>query len=66
MLAWIRRNYGDVDVYITANGVDDQSLDDDQLRKYYLEKYVQEALKGEPGGIPEQGGTPRGASGISS
>ncbi|KAM5159016.1 beta-klotho [Callospermophilus lateralis] len=45
LLRWIRKNYGDVDIYITANGIDDQSLENDQLRKYYLEKYVQEALK---------------------
>ncbi|XP_045406499.1 beta-klotho [Lemur catta] len=45
LLRWIRKNYGDVDVYITANGIDDQSLVNDQLRKYYVEKYVQEALK---------------------
>ncbi|XP_029419435.1 beta-klotho isoform X2 [Nannospalax galili] len=45
MLGWIRRNYGDLDVYITANGIDDQALENDRLRKYYLEKYVQETLK---------------------
>lgn len=47
VLKWIRRNYGDMDVYITASGIDDQSLENDELRKYYLEKYIQEALKGE-------------------
>ena len=36
-----------MDVYITASGIDDQSLENDELRKYYLEKYIQEALKGE-------------------
>ncbi|KAB0368168.1 hypothetical protein FD755_019934 [Muntiacus reevesi] len=45
VLQWIRRNYGDMDVYITASGIDDQSLEKDELRKYYLEKYIQEALK---------------------
>ncbi|EPY78011.1 klotho beta [Camelus ferus] len=45
VLRWIRKNYGDVDVYITASGIDDQSLENDELRKYYLEKYIQEALK---------------------
>ncbi|KAB0393653.1 hypothetical protein E2I00_003478, partial [Balaenoptera physalus] len=45
VLKWIRRNYGDVDVYITASGIDDQSLENDELRKHYLEKYIQEALK---------------------
>lgn len=47
VLGWIKKNYGDIDVYITANGIDDQSLDNDELRNYYLGKYVQEVLKGE-------------------
>ncbi|XP_003205914.1 beta-klotho [Meleagris gallopavo] len=45
VLKWIKRTYGDIDIYITANGIDDQSLDNDELRNYYLEKYVQEVLK---------------------
>ncbi|XP_020137798.2 beta-klotho [Microcebus murinus] len=45
LLRWVRHNYGDVDVYITANGIDDPALEDDRLRKYYVEKYIQEALK---------------------
>lgn len=45
LLRWMRNNYGDLDVYITANGIDDQALQNDQLRQYYLGKYVQEALK---------------------
>uniref|UniRef100_A0A8C2UNJ1 Klotho beta n=1 Tax=Chinchilla lanigera TaxID=34839 RepID=A0A8C2UNJ1_CHILA len=45
LLRWIRGHYGDVDIYITASGVDDQARENDRLRKYYLEKYVQEALK---------------------
>ncbi|CAI5783796.1 beta-klotho isoform X1 [Podarcis lilfordi] len=45
ILNWIRKRYGDLNIYITANGIDDQSLIDDGLRKYYIEKYVQEALK---------------------
>ncbi|NXF94377.1 KLOTB protein, partial [Eubucco bourcierii] len=45
VLGWIKKNYGDIDVYITANGIDDQSLDNDELRNYYLGKYVQEVLK---------------------
>ncbi|XP_032772755.1 beta-klotho [Rattus rattus] len=45
LLGWIRRNYRDMDIYVTANGIDDLALEDDQIRKYYLEKYVQEALK---------------------
>lgn len=55
LLAWIRRNYRDRDIYITANGIDDLALEDDQIRKYYLEKYVQEALKGEVWGIQRSG-----------
>lgn len=47
VLSWIQRNYEDMDIYITANGIDDQSLENDELRKYYLEKYIQETLKGE-------------------
>lgn len=47
LLGWIQRNYGDMDIYITANGIDDLALENDGIRKYYLEKYIQEALKGE-------------------
>ncbi|XP_010004455.1 PREDICTED: beta-klotho [Chaetura pelagica] len=45
VLKWIKKNYGDIDIYITANGIDDQSLDNDELRNYYLGKYIQEVLK---------------------
>ncbi|XP_021141704.2 beta-klotho [Columba livia] len=45
VLRWIKKTYGDIDIYITANGIDDQSLDNDELRNYYLGKYVQEVLK---------------------
>ncbi|KAM6313103.1 beta-klotho [Aegotheles albertisi] len=45
VLKWIKNTYGDIDIYITANGIDDQSLDNDELRNYYLGKYVQEVLK---------------------
>ncbi|XP_009584068.1 PREDICTED: beta-klotho [Fulmarus glacialis] len=45
VLKWIKKTYGDIDIYITANGIDDQSLDNDELRNYYLGKYVQEILK---------------------
>ncbi|NXG74824.1 KLOTB protein, partial [Baryphthengus martii] len=45
VLGWIKKTYGDIDIYITANGIDDQSLDNDELRNYYLEMYVQEVLK---------------------
>ncbi|XP_057263567.1 LOW QUALITY PROTEIN: beta-klotho [Pezoporus wallicus] len=45
VLRWIKNTYGNIDIYITANGIDDQSLDNDELRNYYLGKYVQEVLK---------------------
>ncbi|XP_056345160.1 beta-klotho [Oenanthe melanoleuca] len=45
VLRWIKNTYGDIDIYITANGIDDPSLDNDELRNYYLGKYVQEVLK---------------------
>nr|XP_060632125.1 beta-klotho [Anolis sagrei ordinatus] len=44
VLNWVKKYYGDVDIYITASGIDDQPLNDN-LRKFYIEKYVQEALK---------------------
>ncbi|XP_063166770.1 beta-klotho [Candoia aspera] len=44
-LNWIKKHYGDMDIYLTASGVEDQSKDNDELRKYYIEKYVQEAFK---------------------
>ncbi|XP_054845990.1 beta-klotho [Eublepharis macularius] len=44
-LNWIKKRYGNTDVYVTASGIDDHSLNNDELRKYYIEKYVQEALK---------------------
>lgn len=47
VLSWIRRNYGDLDVYVTASGIDDPALEKDELRQYYLEKYVREARQGE-------------------
>ncbi|NXI57414.1 KLOTB protein, partial [Chloroceryle aenea] len=45
VLRWIKKTYGDIDIYITANGIDDQSLENDELRNYYLETYIQEVLK---------------------
>lgn len=46
VLNWIKEHYGNIGIYITANGLDDLSNDNDGLRKYYVEKYVREALKG--------------------
>ncbi|KAG8134869.1 hypothetical protein E2320_007937, partial [Naja naja] len=44
-LNWISQHYGNRDIYLTASGIEDQSSDNDELRKYYIEKYVQEAFK---------------------
>ncbi|XP_026531146.1 beta-klotho [Notechis scutatus] len=44
-LNWISLHYGGRDIYLTASGIEDQSSDNDELRKYYIEKYVQEAFK---------------------
>ncbi|KAK9399190.1 beta-klotho [Crotalus adamanteus] len=44
-LNWIRRRYGDMDIYLTASGIEDPSNDNDEVRKYYIGKYVQEAFK---------------------
>ncbi|XP_078534447.1 beta-klotho isoform X2 [Lissotriton helveticus] len=45
VLNWIKKRYGNIDIYITANGIDDKSSHDDDLRKYYLKKYTHEVLK---------------------
>ncbi|XP_016421102.1 beta-klotho-like [Sinocyclocheilus rhinocerous] len=48
MLGWVRNRYGDrLPIIITATGVDDQAVHDDQLRQSYIRSYLQEALKGE-------------------
>ncbi len=52
MLGWVRDHYGDrLPIIITATGVDDQAVHDDQLRQRYIRSYLQEALKGESGYI---------------
>nr|XP_033803256.1 beta-klotho [Geotrypetes seraphini] len=45
VLNWIQNKYGTVTIYITANGIDDKSSSNDELRKYYLEKYTYEVYK---------------------
>lgn len=47
LLNWIKKNYGNIPIYITANGVDDKALENDELRIYYLKKYSQQLLQGE-------------------
>ncbi|XP_006630110.2 beta-klotho [Lepisosteus oculatus] len=46
VLAWVRERYGEeVEIYITANGVDERSRDNDVVRQYYMRSYLQEVLK---------------------
>ncbi|XP_061484409.1 klotho [Rhineura floridana] len=46
LLTWVKNKYGDIPVYILASGIDDgQNVDKDKLRIYYLENYINEALK---------------------
>lgn len=45
LLNWIKKNYGNIPIYITANGVDDKALENDELRIYYLKKYSQQLLQ---------------------
>ncbi|XP_073677014.1 beta-klotho [Garra rufa] len=46
MLGWVKNRYGGgLPIIITASGVDDQAVHDDQLRQSYIRSYLQEALK---------------------
>nr|XP_060626823.1 klotho isoform X1 [Anolis sagrei ordinatus] len=46
LLNWVKFKYGDVPIYIIASGIDDkQNVDEDKLRMYYIENYINEALK---------------------
>ncbi|XP_015235554.1 PREDICTED: klotho [Cyprinodon variegatus] len=45
-LNWVKQHYGDVPIYIMANGVEeDPARFKDSLRVYYLYNYINEALK---------------------
>lgn len=47
VLLQVKEHYGDVPVYVMANGVqEDPSHFKDSLRVYYLYNYINEALKG--------------------
>uniref|UniRef100_A0A7M4EEY5 Klotho n=1 Tax=Crocodylus porosus TaxID=8502 RepID=A0A7M4EEY5_CROPO len=47
LLKWIKSKYGDVPIYIVANGIDDdQNVVHDKLRIYYIQNYINEVLKG--------------------
>ncbi|XP_054830414.1 klotho [Eublepharis macularius] len=46
LLQWVKMKYGDVPIYIIANGVDDKpNTAEDKLRIYYIQNYINEALK---------------------
>nr|XP_006007832.2 PREDICTED: klotho [Latimeria chalumnae] len=46
MLNWIKLKYGDIPIYILSNGIDDNLYQrHDKLRVYYIENYINEALK---------------------
>ncbi|XP_043929155.1 klotho [Protopterus annectens] len=46
MLKWVKSRYGDIPIYIMATGIDDdQKQLDDKIRSYYIQSYVNEALK---------------------
>ncbi|XP_062983790.1 klotho [Elgaria multicarinata webbii] len=46
LLNWIKNKYGNIPIYIIASGIDDeQNVDQDKLRMYYIENYINEALK---------------------
>ncbi|XP_063807858.1 klotho [Pseudophryne corroboree] len=44
ILNWIKSKYGNIPIYILANGIDDGQLED-KLRVYYMQHYINEALK---------------------
>ncbi|XP_032878781.1 klotho [Amblyraja radiata] len=45
LLRWIKSKYGNVPIYITSNGIDDDSPSKDKLRVYYIQSYINEVLK---------------------
>lgn len=47
LLKWVKSKYGDIPIYVMANGIDDdQNMVHDKLRVYYIQNYINEALKG--------------------
>ncbi|XP_077015124.1 klotho [Tamandua tetradactyla] len=46
VLGWLKARYGDLPVYVLSSGIDDDPLaTQDELRGYYIQSYVNEALK---------------------
>lgn len=47
VLSWLKLKYGNLPMYIISNGIDDDlQAGQDKLRVYYMQNYVNEALKG--------------------
>lgn len=47
VLNWMKSKYGDLPMYIMSSGIDDDMhAAEDKLRVYYIQNYVNEALKG--------------------
>ncbi|XP_063281842.1 beta-klotho [Pelobates fuscus] len=44
LLNWVKLEYGNIPIYITANGIDDKSSSNDDLRIYYLQRYTRQIL----------------------
>ncbi|XP_068122010.1 klotho [Hyperolius riggenbachi] len=44
ILNWVKSKYGDIPIYILGNGIDDGHLGD-KIRVYYMQHYINEALK---------------------
>ncbi|XP_075054053.1 klotho [Mixophyes fleayi] len=44
ILNWIKSKYGNIPIYVLGNGIDDGKLEDN-LRVYYMQHYINEALK---------------------
>ncbi|XP_030056232.1 klotho [Microcaecilia unicolor] len=46
VLNWVKSKYGNIPIYILANGIDDNQEEfQDKLRMHYIQNYINEALK---------------------
>ena len=55
MMAWLKEEYGNVDMYVTENGFSDfLGNTDDLMRIYYYKHYINELLKCEYGYMTSQ------------
>ncbi|KAM4708404.1 beta-klotho [Discoglossus pictus] len=44
ILNWVKQQYGNIPIYITSNGIDDKSSNNDKIRMYYIQQYSQQIL----------------------